>query len=335
MSALEALPFDEIIARGRIDDADVLAIRAAVYTDGSICAQDAESLFKLNEACTKQCPAWTDLFIEALTDYVVHQSAPEGYTNVANAEWLIERISKDGRVDSRSELELLVNVLSAARWSPSCLVQFAMEQVKHAVISGDGPLRDGSSLDPHSISEAEVELLRRMLYSFGGDGNIAITRAEAETLFEINDALGDREPNGAWTDMFVKAVANALMAYSGYDVPTREEALRREAWLQDCGELSLANIVKSMATSSLDSIKNAYREQTAEERALARLERQRIEIITAETVTQSEAEWLADRIGADGKLSLAEEALVAFLIAESPNLHPVLQDRITELDRAA
>ena len=30
--------------------------------------------------------------------------------------------------------------------------------------------------------------MRRMLYAFGGDGNIAITRQEAEVLFDINDA---------------------------------------------------------------------------------------------------------------------------------------------------
>jgi len=30
-------------------------------------------------------------------------------------------------------------------------------------------------------------MVRRILYAFGGDENIAVTRAEAEVLFGIND----------------------------------------------------------------------------------------------------------------------------------------------------
>ena len=42
-----------------------------------------------------------------------------------------------------------------------------------------------------SIAKAEVDLLRRILYAYGGDGNIAITRAEAEVLFRINERTCD------------------------------------------------------------------------------------------------------------------------------------------------
>jgi hypothetical protein len=71
-----------------------------------------------------------------------------------------------------------------------------------------------------------------MLYAFGGDGNIAVTQQEASVLFDINDATAETENHPAWSDLFVKALANFLMATSGYQVPTRQEALRREAWLE-------------------------------------------------------------------------------------------------------
>ena len=69
--------------------------------------------------------------------------------------------------------------------------------------------------------EILLELLRRMLYAFGGDGNVAVTRAEAEVLFDINDATADAEPNPAWTDLFVKAIANVVMAASGQQPPNQ------------------------------------------------------------------------------------------------------------------
>ncbi len=158
-----------------------------------------------------------------------------------------------------------------------------------------------------------MDLLRRILYAFGGDGNVAITRAEAEILFEIEDATNGGPINPAWTDLFVKAIANVLMASSGYAVPSREEALRSEAWLDSRGDLSPFEMLKAMVTSSLDSVGRSYREQSSEERALARLERQRIEIITNEAITEGEAQWLADRIGRDGKMTANECALLDYL----------------------
>jgi hypothetical protein len=79
----------------------------------------------------------------------------------------------------------------------------------------------------------------------------------------------------------------------------------------------------------------AYREQTSEERALARLERQRIEIITNEQVTEGEATWLAERLGRDGQLTPAEDALIAYLYREGTKVHPALRDSVDRLARAA
>ena len=180
MSLLTAISVDAIRARGTITDADVASLRRAYYEDGVIDIAEAQALFALNNACRVQDPSWADCFVEMLTDHLINQTKPEGYLTIENAEWLVNQITRDGLIDSKSELELLVNVLDKARWSPQSLVAFALEQVKRAVIDGTGPLRAGRALTAGVINEAEVELLKRILYAFGGDGNIAITRAEAE-----------------------------------------------------------------------------------------------------------------------------------------------------------
>jgi hypothetical protein len=247
----------------------------------------------------------------------------------------MDRVAQDGRVARKTELDLIVNVLDKSRWSPVSLARCALAQVKRAVVNGDGPLRAGEMSEKGKISEPEVELVRRILYAFGGDGNVAVTRDEAEVLFDINDAIADPEANAAWTDLFVKAVANVVMSASGQAVPTREEALRRDAWLMERGELSPASLLAAMVSSSLDAVRSAYQDQSAEERALARLEHQRIEIITNEVITQAEAAWLSERIGRDGRLTPNEAALVAYLKKESPNIHPDLQAAVDRLAEAA
>jgi hypothetical protein len=335
MGALRSLPVSEIVRRGSIKDVDVLRLRGVFYDDGLISAQEAEALLELNAACAVQDPAWPALFIEALTDYVVNQAAPEGYLTAESAKWLTDRIAKDGTVARKTEIDLLLNVLDKSRWSPVSLSRLALSQVKRAVIDGDGPLRAGQVVEKGKISEPEVELVRRILYAFGGDGNVAVTRAEAEVLFEINDAIADPQANPAWTDLFVKAVTNVVMAASGQAVPTREEAMRRDAWLIQRNELSPKALIAAMVSSSIDAVRGAYQEQSPEERALARLEHQRIEIITNEAITQAEAAWLCERIGRDGRLTPNEAALIAYLKKESPNIHPDLQARVERLAAAA
>jgi len=335
MGALRSLLVDEIVRRGSIKDVDVLRLRSVVHSDGIVSAEEAEALLQLNETCPVQDPTWPEFFIEALTDYVVNQAQPEGYLTAEGAKWLIDRVSKDDTIARKTELDLIVNILDKSRWSPVSLSRFALRQVKRAVVDGDGPLRAGQVVEKGRISEPEVELVRRILYAFGGDGNVAVTRAEAEVLFEINDAIADPEANPAWTDLFVKAVTNVVMAASGQAVPTREEAMRRDSWLGDRGELSPQNLIAAMVASSIDAVKGAYQEQSSEERALARLEHQRIEIITNEVITQAEAAWLCERIGRDGRLTANEAALIAYLKKESPNIHPDLQARVDRLAEAA
>src|SRR5258705_4126525 len=168
MAVQSAISIAEIKAPGSIKDADVLKVRRNYYDDGIITAEEADAIFAMNDACPVQDPAWADCFIETTPDYLVEQAEPRGYLTAENAQWLIERIARDGRVETKTELELLVNVLDKARWAPQSLVRFALDQVKIAVMEGSGPLRSGKTLEPGRVCEDEVDLLRRILHSFGG-----------------------------------------------------------------------------------------------------------------------------------------------------------------------
>src|SRR4029078_7538144 len=154
MAVLNAVSIAEIKARGSIKDADVLKLRRNYYDDGSISAEEADVIVALNAACPLQAPAWADCSIETITDYLVEQAEPRGYLTAENAQWLIERIGNEGGVNSKTELELLVNVLDKARWAPQSLVRFALEQVRDAVLDGTGPLRSGQKLAAGIVSGA-------------------------------------------------------------------------------------------------------------------------------------------------------------------------------------
>lgn len=335
MGALRSVPIDEIVRSGNIRDIDVLRLRTVIHSDGLVSDDEAEALLLINAVCSAQDPRWSELFIEGITDYLVYQSEPEGYVTAEGAKWLLDNVAPEGAITHKNELDLIINILDKARWSPVSLACFALGEIRRAVVDGVGPLRCGDVPDKGWISDEEVEQVRKILYAFGGDGNVAVTRAEADVLFDINDAIIDPQACPLWTDLFVKAVANVVMAVSGQAVPPRDEALRHVAWFKQRGDLSPRSLFAAMVTASLDAVWNAYRDQSPEERALARLEQQRIEIITNEEITQAEAAWLSARLARDGRLGPSEAALIAYLNRESPNIHPDLQATVERLARAA
>ncbi len=309
-----------ILARGAITAQDVRDLRHRVFWKGVVTEDDAEVVFLLNDRFAHTAdPTWSAFFVEALTDYLVVQAQPRGYISDENAVWLIARIARSGRIDTQNELELLVRILERAQRSPVDLIRFALEQVKRGVILGEGCI-GRCHIGALGIVEAhETELVRRMLYAFGGDANIAVTQPEAEVLFDINDATCQVSNHPSWSDLYVKALANFMMAASGYQVPCRQEALRREAWLDSPTE-GIPGFMSRMLSGGLNSIWQAYT-------PTAPVERSREPRITAQ-----EAHWAASRIGRDGRLHENEMALINFLKSHNTHLHPQL---LPVLDRIA
>lgn len=335
MSSLRMMAIDEICQRGSVRDADVAMLRRAFTRETDIKAADADSLFRIQEACRVQDPAWADLFISTLTDYVVRELEPSGYLTAVHGGWLIARLSRHGRVTTKTELDLLLNVLDKARWAPESLVGFALNQVGAAVRSGDGPLRSGSGAEAGTISLGEVEYVQRVLLATNAEGMYDLTRIETEALLDIDAAIvNDGSVAQAtalvlWRDLAGKAVANAAMSASGYAGPSRERSLEPGAmlWPLPVDPPRLVQLVGREAGSILAS----YRRLTPEERALLRLERQRIEIITGEPAREVDGGWIADRIGRSGRFG----DVLAALKASGATLHNAIADLADRSSKAA
>lgn len=298
---------------GLVSDAEVLAIRRIIYPDGIISLPEADWLFNLNDRVNDPTPAWTSLFVEALTDYMVNQLPPQGHVAPENVEWLLTRIKRDGQVKRTTELELLVNVLEKSISAPDPLAVYALGQVNAEVLRSN------------RLGPGEVQLMRRVLYAAGGQMNIAITRQEADVIYDIHDARpGEDDPE--WIDLFAKVMLNHLMFASGFEPPTREDALRREAWLDDTS-VNPGRFMSSMVKGLRDLV-SLYRAPDFEEDYVRRREALQA---AAEEITDEEANWLAARLLRDGSLSQAEHALIDALRAEQPALHPAIQAALAKL----
>jgi hypothetical protein len=312
---------DGLRAKGEVTGEDVLSLRRAVFSDDAVSRAEAEALFALNDAAPQRCPEWDAFFVEALTDIVVRQQSPAGYVDQAQADWLTGLIGCDGAC-REIELELLIRILETAELVPADLTAFTLACIRDAALAS-GP----------RIGAADVARLRRALYAAAGDGNIAITRAEAEVLFDLNDACRGADNDPAWTPLFAKAIAASIMMVSGYAPLAREEAARRTAWLEAPAPGLGETLGRIFDLEAGWRAKREFRKAVVEVwtgRTAERLWDQRQDAVetasrAAEAVSAEEAAWLAGRIGRDGAFDPAERAVIDFLRRESPSLDPALQ----------
>jgi hypothetical protein len=313
-----------ILARGGIAADDVLKLRHRVFWKGVVTPSDAEMVFVLNDRLERNAdPSWAPFFVEALTDYFVFQAEPHGYISEQNADWLIARIARSGHVDTACELELLVKSLERAKLSPVKLVTFALEQIKWGVIGSQGYVGTQHQGEPGVVDRAETELVRRILFAFGGDGNISVTRQEAGVMFDINDSTLETKNDPGWSDLFVKALANFLMAASGYQVPTRQEALRREAWL-DAPTPGIGGFMSQMLAGSLSAMWDACTNGTLDGEPRHRSGSPGLTIGFEPRASEEDARWVAERIRRDRALRANEMVLINFLKSKQAFLHPQL-----------
>lgn len=305
-----------VAASGRVTPEDAAGVRAAVYCDALISADDAEALFAINDAARTAAPEWRDLFVEALVDYVVVQAHPEGYVDAEVAAWLASRIEHDGKIKSATELELLIRILERASAVPPALFRLTLAHVETYASTEERRAGNGPAL-----TADEVALVARLIYALaGGGGGAAVSRTEAELLFRLNDAAKGRSNDPAWRDLFANAIGAHLLAAPGYEPPDREEALRRlgppprrylDMPTSDVGRLIY--LAEQFAEVARQDAEDARAEASKVRAAVA-----------AEQLDEDEAAWLADRIARHGPLDENEIALLRLLAARAPAVPPVL-----------
>jgi hypothetical protein len=100
----------------------------------------------------------------------------------------------------------------------------ALTIVRDGVITGEGPTTRGRVHFSRSLDADDASLCARILMARAVEHQ-PVSRAEAEALFEINDAATERTDNGRFDDLLAKAVAHHAASASGLKVPPRTVAL--------------------------------------------------------------------------------------------------------------
>lgn len=295
-----------VAADGEIAPQEILALRRLGWGDGQISPIEAEAIFDINRALVRPSGEWVDFFVEAIAEFVLNGSEPRGMCSEEEAQWLMQAIDHDGRLETMAELELLVRVIERARNVPDSLKHYALRQLEAAVLTGTGPTRCGGELSDTHVTGAECRLMRRLVFASGGHGPAAVSRFDAEMLFRIKDATLGADNSPEWARLFVDGVANYLRGFTLANAQLSHERMKElEGFIAD-NRASVGRFIGAMARE-LPQARNHFGKvfgRKPDQAGFTELEAE------GNLVTENEKRWLDQMIAADGEVDELERALL-------------------------
>ncbi|KIZ37676.1 MULTISPECIES: hypothetical protein [Rhodopseudomonas] len=117
-----------------------------------------------------------------------------------------------------------IGIIDPSRIADRFTAAQALGIVRDGVITGEGPTTRGRVHFSRTLDAADAAWCVQILTA-DAVANQPVSRAEAEALFEINDAAAERKDEGSFDDLFAKAIVHHAAAASGLPVPSRSVAL--------------------------------------------------------------------------------------------------------------
>src|ERR1700690_149088 len=132
---------------------------------------------------------------------------------------------------------------SSGMLEPSCrdTAAHALTIVRDGVITGEGPTTKGRVHFSRELDAADAAWCARILTASAVEHQ-PVSRAEAEALFEINDAAAERSDDGRFDDLLAKAVVHHAASASGLPVPPRTVALSPDTAIESWAPTRAAGV---------------------------------------------------------------------------------------------
>ncbi len=134
-----------------------------------------------------------------------------------------------------------IGALEPSRISCRDSAALALTVVRDGVITGEGPTTRGRVHFSRALDADDAAWCARILTATAVEHQ-PVSRAEAEALFEINDAAAERSDEGVFDDLLAKAVVHHAASASGLAVPPRTVALSPDTAIESWAPTQ-ANVV--------------------------------------------------------------------------------------------
>ncbi|MCB5202071.1 hypothetical protein LH464_06225 [Neorhizobium sp. T786] len=194
-----------VAGKGQITPDDVGHMRRHMWPEGIGNRQQAAMAIALDECCTTRCPEWTAYLVEAVTDFVVWRQPQPGSVSGATAGWLLEGLTDQGAVRTRTGLDILLRVLEAAREVPKFLSVTALNQVRLALLPEPRGAYAYRRRGKNAVTKSDLAFIWRVLRGGVDRGCVHLSRGELLVLQAIDALATPAEHHPGWHKMMALA----------------------------------------------------------------------------------------------------------------------------------
>ena len=152
-----------------------------------------------------------------------------------------KKLKREAMPVPASEVAEPIGVLEPSKISCRDTAALALAVVRDGVITGEGPTTRGRVHFSRELDADDAAWCARILTATAVEHQ-PVSRAEAEALFEINDAAAERSDDGRFDDLLAKAVVHHAASVSGLPVPPRTIALSPETPIESWGPTRSINV---------------------------------------------------------------------------------------------
>ena len=159
-----------------------------------------------------------------------------------------------------------IGALEPSKISCRNTAALALTIVRDGVITGEGPTTKGRIHFSRALDADDAAWCARILTATAVEHQ-PVSRAEAEALFEIDQAAAERSDEGRFDDLLAKAVVHHAASASGLPVPPRTVALSPETAIKSWAPTRAVGV----DTEVLEWIARQMRGKRRSNRTLTRL----------------------------------------------------------------
>jgi hypothetical protein len=121
-------------------------------------------------------------------------------------------------------LAALISTIESSSTANGSDAAEALAFVRDGVITGEGPTTAGRVHFSRTLDAHDADWCARILTA-QAINDMAVSRQEAQALFQIDEAAAERSDDGKFDDLFAKAILHHAASASGLPVPSRAVAL--------------------------------------------------------------------------------------------------------------
>lgn len=197
-----SFPASLIAGKSRLSAEDLMTLRKVTFPDGIRTPDDAITLLALQNACLEKCEQWNTFFVEALAEFVVHHSHPQGLLSENKVDWLICMLSDDGVVKSPLELEAILHIIEVSSDRSTDLSTLALDQLRLAITRGAGAYtRPTDPAHRPCITLRDLDYINRILRAAYDRGRLLLSAPEIAVLSKIAAATSAAVNHPGWEEL--------------------------------------------------------------------------------------------------------------------------------------